>query len=73
MSRAFQLLEAELPPSADWLFGSRPHQVDVTIAVVWSFNRLMLGETIAHADYPRLCRFAEKAERLPEFETTPLQ
>ncbi len=46
-------------------------QAQVSIAVAWSFSRMMLPERVLAADYPTLAAFAETLERLPVFVQTP--
>ncbi|MEK1940131.1 MAG: glutathione S-transferase [Pseudomonas sp.] len=46
-------------------------QAQVSIAVAWSFARLMLPDLVLAADYPTLAAFAETLERLPVFVQTP--
>ncbi len=67
---AWAELEAELlaqPLGAQNALG----QAQVSIAVAWSFARLMLPELVLSNDYPTLAAFAETLERLPVFIHTP--
>jgi glutathione S-transferase len=71
MLAAYRLLEAELGAGATWLFGDRPLQADISVAVIWSFTQSVLADTVAVADHPALSLFANRAEALPEFRAFP--
>ncbi|WP_287031390.1 glutathione S-transferase [Pseudomonas sp. UBA6310] len=43
----------------------------ITVAVVWSFTRMMLGDVVDARAYPALDAFASEAERLAIFLETP--
>ncbi|SEE61663.1 Glutathione S-transferase [Rhizobiales bacterium GAS188] len=68
---AFRLLEAEIGAGSTWLFGARPLQADISVAVAWRFTQDMIADRVATADYPALSAFAARAEALPEFLSTP--
>ncbi|MFT4099761.1 MAG: glutathione S-transferase [Burkholderiaceae bacterium] len=51
--------------------GSSIRQAGVTIGVAWHFTQQMLPEVVAATAYPRLARFSEDAESLPEFRAAP--
>lgn len=46
-------------------------QDGITVAVVWSFTRMMLGDAVDARAYPALDAFASEAERLAIFLETP--
>lgn len=72
LKQAYALLEAEIADTEGWLFGDRPLQADITLAVVWRFTGLVSPETLTASDYPRIARIAARAEVLPEFLSCPL-
>src|SRR6185312_7120028 len=69
LQSACALLEQELRSANEntWLFGNALTQADITLAVAWGFARLVAGEVVPAADYPKLTAFATRAERTPEF------
>lgn len=69
---AYELLETEVEAADGWLFGRRPLQADITAAVAWRFTHHMLPGEIDIADHPATTRLSDRAERLPEFLSTPL-
>ncbi len=72
LSAALRLLEDEMQPEGgtSWLFGPRPLQPDITSAVAWRFISAMVDE-IKTSVHPRLAKFSQRAEALPEFASTP--
>ena len=67
---AYAELEAELvrrPLQGGETIG----QDGITVAVVWSFTRMMLGDVVDARAYPALDAFASEAERLAIFLETP--
>jgi glutathione S-transferase len=68
---AYRQLEAELPPTAAWIFGSAPLQGDITSAVAWRFSREMIPDVVPADGYPRLAQLAARAEALPAFLAAP--
>ena len=70
---AYGLLEAEIGSGDAYLFGERPMQADITLAVAWSFSRSMIPELIPVEEHPTLARFAARMEALPEFIATPAE
>ncbi len=67
---AYAELEAELvrrPLQGGETIG----QDGITVAVVWSFTRMMLGDVVDARAYPALDAFASDAERLAIFLETP--
>ena len=67
MLAAYRLLEDEVGLSETWLFGDRPLQADISLAVIWSFTQSVLADRVAAAEHPGLSRFATRAEALPDF------
>lgn len=70
---AYGLLEAEIGSGDDLLFGERPMQADITLAVAWSFTRSMIPERVSVEAHPALARFTAQMEGLPEFVATPAE
>jgi glutathione S-transferase len=68
---AFRLLEAEIASHEGWLFGDRPLQADVSVAVTWTFTQSVITELAGARHYPGLHKFSARAEALPEFKSTP--
>ena len=68
---AYAVLERELDGVDGWLFGSKPGQADISIAVAWGFTQLVAPETVGAAAYPRLAAFAARAEQHPDFVALP--
>lgn len=66
---ALSLLDHELRPASEWLFGDAPMQADVTAAIVWAFMRKMAPEVRTEHDCPALAEFARRAERHPAFRS----
>jgi glutathione S-transferase len=72
LATAYDLIEKELGPADSWLFADRPLQPDVTVAVAWRFTQFALVGAVSSDQYPRIKSLSERAERLPEFVSTPL-
>jgi glutathione S-transferase len=68
---AYRLLEAELPPSTGWIFGSAPLQGDIMSAIAWRFSREMIPDVVPADGYPRLAQLSARAEALPAFLAAP--
>ena len=68
---AYRLLEAEAGTGPAWLFGTRPLQPDISVAVAWRFTQSALSHMVKAEDHPALSRFSEYAEALPEFASCP--
>ena len=68
---AYAVLERELDGVDGWLFGSKPGQADISIAVAWGFTQLVAPETVGATAYPRLAAFAARAEQHPDFVALP--
>jgi glutathione S-transferase len=73
LAAAYALLEAEMTPAEDWLFGDRPTQADVSAAVAWSFTRLMAPGEADALRCPRLEALARAAEGLRAFSAYPMR
>ncbi len=73
MLSAYELLNAELGSGEAWLFGARPMQADITAAVAWTFTGFILPEGIDAKKFPAVAKFAQRAEALPEFVSSPLE
>ncbi len=71
LDAAYGLLEPAAAAASPWLDGARFGQADLTVAVAWSFTRLVLPELAEPAAYPALASFAGRAEALPEFRALP--
>jgi glutathione S-transferase len=69
---AYDVLEREIGNGERWLFGPRPLQADITVAVAWRFTMYRIADVIVAADYPGLAAFSTRAEALPEFASLPL-
>ncbi|MCQ4269691.1 glutathione S-transferase [Pseudomonas kuykendallii] len=67
---AYAELEAELV-QRPLQGGETIGQDGITVAVVWSFTRMMLGDALDTRAYPALDAFASEAERLAIFLETP--
>jgi glutathione S-transferase len=70
--KAYGLLERECASAKGWLFGARPLQADITVAVAWTFTQHELADMVATADYPMLSAFCQRAEALPEMLSSPM-
>jgi glutathione S-transferase len=69
---AFAQLEGTVPERG-WLHGDRITAADVVTAVVWRFGQYYLKETaIEESRYPRLAAHSARAEKLPQFASTPI-
>jgi glutathione S-transferase len=68
---AYDVLERELDGADGWLFGGKPGQADISIAIAWGFTQLVTPETVNSASYPRLAAFAARAEQHPDFAALP--
>ena len=68
---AYRLLEAELPATTGWIFGSVPLQADITAAIAWRFSREMIPDVVPANAYPRVAQLSAQAEALPAFLAAP--
>jgi len=71
MLAAYRLLETEIGSGKTWVFGARPLQADVTVAVAWRFTQSVLAEAVKAAAHPALAALSSRAEALPEFQAFP--
>lgn len=71
LQSALEILEHAVGGISGWLFGNRPLQPDVTIAVAWGFIRRRVSEDIRPNAYPALDAYAQRAERNPAFVRYP--
>lgn len=69
---AYRMLEPMAQRRGGWLIDERLTQADVTVAVAWSFTQFVIPQIVEAARFPGLTAFSARAERLPEFLTTPL-
>lgn len=66
-------LESMAPRAGPWLFGDRPSQADITLAVAWRFIQLRSSGDVAATDHPALVAFSARAEALPAFRACPVE
>jgi glutathione S-transferase len=71
MLAAYDLLAAEIGTGDQWLFGERPLQPDISVAVAWRFSRELLADVVPVQKHPALARLSARAEALPEFKAWP--
>lgn len=69
---AFALLEATAAGATPWLQGGRINAADVAVACAWRFGQYYNSVEVPAASYPALVAYSRRAERLPEFASTPL-
>lgn len=69
---AYRLLEAEAGDGSGWLFGPRPLQADVSVAVAWSFTQMILPGLVPTDEHPVLAALTAHAEALPAFVSSPM-
>ena len=69
---AWSLIESEIGSEKAWLCGERVLAPDIAVAAAWSFcqSQGMVAEAMT-GGYPRIGKFAARAEALPEFAGTP--
>jgi glutathione S-transferase len=72
LEAAYAALEHELGRVPAQLDEAALTQADVTTAVAWRFTQYVMADRIPAAHYPLLGAFSAAAERLPAFESTPL-
>jgi|SRR5215467_11680079 len=68
---AYGLLESEVASGRDWLFGVRPLQADISVAVAWHFTQSVLADVVSAERHTGLKGFSERAETLPQFQAWP--
>ncbi len=64
---------AQLEAASNTLTCDPLMQSGITTAVAWRFTQLYTADVITPADYPQLAAFSAKAEKLPEFTSTPVE
>ena len=69
---AFALLEAAAAGATPWLQGGRINAADVAVACAWRFGQYCNSVEVPASSYPALVAYSQRAERLPEFSSTPL-
>ena len=69
---ALQALEPLAAKANPWLQGSRITASDVVTACAWRFNQYYNPAEVPASQYPALRALSERAEKLPEFSSTPL-
>ena len=70
---ALALLEPEIAKAKPWVLGQAISQADITIAVAWRFQQMVLKDVVNPGRYPHLEDFCARAEALPEFIATQWQ
>ena len=69
---ALQVLEPLAANSRSWLQGERMTAADVVTTCMWRFNQYYNHAEVPASKYPALKALSEKAEKLPEYSSTPL-
>jgi glutathione S-transferase len=72
LAAAYLALERELEKQPLKTDGSIS-QDGITLAVAWSFTRLVVPEQVDDAQFPRIAAFTAYAEQLEEFLNTPIE
>lgn len=72
LAAAYQALERELEKQPLKTDGSIS-QDGITLAVAWSFTRLVVPEQADAAQFPRIAAYTAYAEQLEEFLNTPIE
>ena len=72
LTNAYSLLEESAAQTDSWLIGEQLLQPDITVCVVWHFTQYTIPDVIDETNYSALSRLSGRAERLPEFVSTPL-
>jgi glutathione S-transferase len=68
---AFELLEQELAHRPLVAKSDSLTQGGLSVGITWHFVQRMLAEVVPADRYPRLARFSEEVEMLPEFAAAP--
>ncbi len=71
LAAAFAELESELQRRPLAAGGETITQAGVSVAVAWSFTRMMLPDAVSPQRHAALAAFAAEAERLPAFVAAP--
>ncbi len=69
---AFAELEKSVAKASPWLDGTRFGAPDVVVACAWRFSQYYDSVEVPAANFPALAAYSARAERLPEFLSTPL-
>ncbi len=69
---AVDLMETYTAEGDRWLVDSAICQADITTAIAWRFVQNVTPEKIPATNYPKLSKFSDRAERLPEFIACPI-
>ena len=69
---AFGELERAAAKARPWLQGERFNGADVALACTWRFAQHEVAVEIPASRYPALVEYSARAEKLPEFASTPL-
>jgi glutathione S-transferase len=69
---AFGELEKDAARAKPWLQGEGPNAADVAVACAWRFGQYYNAVEVPADRYPKLVEYSARAERLPEFASTPL-
>ena len=72
LAAAYLALERELEKQSLKTDGSIT-QDGITLAVAWSFTRLVVPEQADAAQFPRIAAYTAYAEQLEEFLNTPIE
>jgi glutathione S-transferase len=68
---AYDMLEEEIGAADAWLFGERPLQADISVAVAWYFTQDMCPGLVDPTPHPALAGFSRRAEALDVFRAMP--
>jgi glutathione S-transferase len=69
---AFGELEKAATAARPWLQGDRLNAADIAVACIWRFGQHSNAAEIPASRYPALAAYSQRAEALPEFQSTPL-
>jgi glutathione S-transferase len=69
---AFAELERAASNARPWLQGARFNAADVALACTWRFGQYYDAVEVPAEKYPALVAYSARAEKLPEFASTPL-
>jgi glutathione S-transferase len=69
---AFGELEKAAADARPWLQGGRIDAADVAVACAWRFGQYYDAAEVPESRYPALVAYSARAEKLPEFSSTPL-
>jgi glutathione S-transferase len=69
---AFGELEKSAVGAKPWLQGEHLNAADIAVAVAWRFGQFYNSAEVPASRYPALVAYSARAEKLPEFVSTPL-